>query len=54
MLVTQNIYPPIPIRRFDWCAYDEDELCCDECPLTTGYGETELEAIFDWMEQKQP
>ena len=53
MLKTINIYPPIPWRKFDWCAYEESELCCDECGLVQGFGETELDAIFDWLDQKR-
>jgi hypothetical protein len=41
-IVTSFIYPPIPIRRFDWMAHiDGDE----EGP--TGYGETEADALSD-------
>ena len=40
---TEFIYPPIPMRKFDWQAtrgdYDEGD------PI--GYGETEKEAILD-------
>ena len=43
-VVTQNIYPPIPIRQFDWQAhYDGEE---DE-QMDVGYGRTEQEAIKD-------
>ena len=45
---TEYIYPPIPIRSFDWCAYDDD-LGADCSPV--GYGATEQEAIDDLMEQ---
>lgn len=41
-IVTENVYPPIPIRRFDWCAYfdgDDEGL--------QGWGATEREAIAD-------
>lgn len=38
---------PIPLRQFDWCAYDYDTL--DENSIM-GYGETEAEAIADLME----
>lgn len=48
MIATTNIYPPIPDRRFDWCAYDDD---VEEG--TQGFGETELEAIMDYAEQVQ-
>lgn len=53
MIATQYVYPPIPLRQFDWAAWVDSELCCSECPLTTGYGPTELDAIFDLLEQKQ-
>ena len=46
MIVTQFIYPPIPILRFDWMAHikgDEDG--------PTGYGSTEIEALRDLCEQ---
>jgi hypothetical protein len=43
-VVTENIYPPIPIRQFDWTAhYDDPEGPC-------GYGATEAEAIADLLE----
>ena len=46
---TQNICPPIPIRKFDWEAYRED---WDEgWPI--GYGETEQEAIRDLLLQEE-
>jgi hypothetical protein len=38
---TSHVYPPIPIRDFDWCAWD-DEVGEDS---PTGYGKTEQEAI---------
>lgn len=43
-VVTSNIFPPIPLRKFDWCAYfdgEEDGL--------VGYGPTEVDAIDDLM-----
>lgn len=54
---TSFVYPPIPIRKFDWSAIDEDtyDADCDEngyfstCPA--GRGATEQEAIEDLMEQ---
>ena len=45
---TDCIYPPIPIRKYDWQAtrgdYDEGD------PI--GHGETEKEAILDLLEQE--
>jgi len=42
---TVHICPPIPIRDFDWCAYDEDTFDGEGRPV--GYGSTEEEAIAD-------
>jgi hypothetical protein len=42
---TQNIFPPIPDRRFDWCAVDDDTYDGEGSPI--GYGATEAEAIRD-------
>jgi hypothetical protein len=39
-------YPPIPDRRFDWCAYYEGE----EEYGNYGWGATEAEAIADFVE----
>jgi len=45
---TNHIYPPIPIRNYDWEAvrewYDEGDLI--------GYGKTEQEAINDLITQE--
>lgn len=43
---TEFIYPPIPIRKFDWSATDDDTY--DE-GQPIGYGETEREAIADLL-----
>jgi hypothetical protein len=45
-VVTSNIFPPIPDRRFDWIAYYEGE----EEAGSYGYGSTEAEAIADFNE----
>jgi hypothetical protein len=41
---TTNIYPPIPVRQFDWQAWYADE---GEESGNYGYGETEAKAIED-------
>lgn len=47
---TDFIYPPIPIRSFDWQAvYDNDEPD-DEGRMAHGNGATETEAIVDLIE----
>lgn len=40
-IVTEHVYPPIPIRRFDWLAHWDDP------EGKTGWGRTEEEAIQD-------
>jgi hypothetical protein len=47
---TDFIYPPIPDRRFDWCAVDGDTY---EAGCLIGYGRTEQEAIADLIEQAE-
>jgi hypothetical protein len=44
-IVTHCIFPPIPDRQFDWCAYYDND---DGHPC--GYGRTEEEAIADLKE----
>jgi len=46
-IVTNNIYPPIPDRRFDWSAVTDNYE--PDCPI--GYGRTEQEAIDDLLKQ---
>lgn len=45
-LKTVCIFPPIPDRRWDWCAYYEG----DEESGRIGYGRTEDEAVADFIE----
>lgn len=45
-IVTEHIFPPIPIRTHDWGAYYDD--MGEDSPV--GYGETEAEAIKDLQE----
>lgn len=56
-LVTSYEHPPIPWRKFDWVAFDEDEIsgvCGDpDCHcrenLVRGWGETEEAAIQNFV-----
>jgi len=48
-IITQPIFPPIPIRKYDWSAYREGY---EEGDLI-GYGETKKEAIDDLLEQEE-
>lgn len=44
---TEHVYPPIPIRSFDWCAWFDG---MDEETRGHGWGKTEAEAIADLKE----
>ncbi len=46
---TEYVYPPIPDRRFDWSAVDDDTYDGPGCKI--GWGATEKAAIEDLMEQ---
>ena len=45
-IITHHVYPPIPIRSFDWCAYFDGH----EEAGGYGSGATEQEAIKDLSE----
>lgn len=40
---TSCVFPPIPVREFDWCAYHDG----DEETGRYGWGYTEKEAVAD-------
>lgn len=44
-IVTSFLYPPIPIRSHDWCAYYDGQ----EEAGGYGYGPTEADAINDFI-----
>lgn len=48
---THFVYPPIPVRSFDWQAWDDNTYDGEGCPL--GHGATEQEAIDDLIEKSQ-
>lgn len=55
-IVTEFVYPPIPIRSMDWQAMlqtDSDNYCgCGECKQPpTGDGHSERQAICDLVER---
>lgn len=47
LIRVSHVYPPIPTRNFDWCAYfdGEEEHGC------YGWGPTQQAAIADLMEE---
>lgn len=47
---TSYVYPPIPDRRFDWCAtFDDYDGAPDAGFQPVGYGHTEQDAIHDLL-----
>jgi hypothetical protein len=48
---TENVYPPIPIRDYDWSAVDDNTYDGPGNPI--GWGRTEQAAIDDLIEQFQ-
>lgn len=43
--------PPIPLRQFDWCAYDDETYDGPGSPI--GHGLTEQLAIEDLLERTE-
>lgn len=43
---TERVFPPIPVREFDWSAQFEE----DDGDGVHGFGRTEQEAINDLLE----
>ena len=50
-IITSYVYPPIPLRQFDWSAVTDDYDGAEDSHCPIGYGRTETEAIADLMEQ---
>ena len=48
-IITSHIFPPIPDRQFDWCAYHENDV---EVPWLYGWGATKQEALRDLVRVK--
>ena len=48
-IVTKHIYPPIPVRQYDWEATYDNYEAGD----LIGYGTTEEEAIDDLKKQSR-
>lgn len=44
-IITEHVYPPIPMRQFDWAAYRDPEG-------KVGWGRTEVEAITDLAQRE--
>lgn len=50
---TSCVYPPIPLRQYDWCAFADNTYdgAPDAGHQILGHGATEAEAISDFWEQ---
>ena len=48
-IITHHVYPPIPIRTSDWCAYRDGD---EEVSGRYGWGRTEAEAVADLLEME--
>jgi hypothetical protein len=51
VIKTNFVYPPIPTRDHDWCAWFDDD---GEERGHYGWGKTEAEAIADLTENYEP
>ena len=49
-IITTFVYPPIPVRNFDWLAFFDGDEPDDNGQMRTGSGATEQEAINDLLE----
>ena len=49
-IITEHVYPPIPIRSCDWLAYYDGDEPNDDGQMKTGSGATEQEAIDNLLE----
>lgn len=51
-IITAYVFPPIPYRGNDWCAYSDDyDGAPDAGPQMVGWGATEAEAVADLKQQ---
>ena len=50
-IITRYVYPPIPVRQFDWSAVTDDYDGAEDSHCPIGYGATEAEAIADLKQQ---
>lgn len=48
-IITHHIYPPIPMRQFDWSAVRDGYE--PGCPI--GWGRTETEAMIDLAAEEE-
>ena len=44
------VYPPIPLRQFDWVASFDNDEPDDDGNMLCGFGKTEVEALLDLLD----
>jgi hypothetical protein len=49
VICTRHVFPPIPLRDYDWCAWDEQHNPGAEYPHMVGWGKTQDDAIEDLL-----
>lgn len=49
-IITAFMYPPIPVRSFDWQAHFDGDEPNDDGQMKCGHGATEAEAIADLLD----
>jgi hypothetical protein len=50
LIRTSHVYPPIPLRSTDWCAYRDGT---EEEGNSHGWGSTEAEAVADLIAKEE-
>lgn len=52
-IAIEHVYPPIPTREFDWCAYDDNRADVDMPGDAYAYGPTREIAVERLLEQQE-
>lgn len=52
-IVTNFVFPPIPIRQFDWLAVFDNYDGAEDSRCPVGFGRTEAEAVADLLENAE-
>ena len=52
-IVTEFVWPPIPDRRFDFCAHRDDYDGAEDSHCPIGWGATEAAAIADLLAEEE-
>ena len=49
-VIISFVYPPIPHRQFDYCAYFENDEPNDDGHMLCGYGKTKEQALLELLD----